>query len=135
MSKGLASYCKAETTFTFYFSILTMSNAFLGIDNREMKSESGFSFAITSQPLWIAAKILNQNEIVSIGKNAIRWSKKIGKNMRASSTNLEATSDVTEVGYVLELNSKSVINEGVDKMTRAHIASSVAKVASKMLWN
>ena len=51
--------------------------------------------------------------------------------MRASSTNLEATSDVTEVGYVLELNSKSVINEGVDKMTRAHIASSVAKVASK----
>ena len=55
--------------------------------------------------------------------------------MRASSTNLEATSDVTEVGYVLELNSKSVINEGADKMTRAHIASSVAKVASKMLWN
>ena len=48
--KGLASYCKAETTFTFYFSILTLSNAFLGIDNREMKSESGFSFAIASQP-------------------------------------------------------------------------------------
>ena len=52
--KGLASYCKAETTFTFYFSILTMSNAFLGIDNREMKSESGFSFAIASQPLCTA---------------------------------------------------------------------------------
>ena len=50
-SKGLASYCKAETTFTFHFSILTLSNAFLGIDNREMKSESGFSFAIASQPL------------------------------------------------------------------------------------
>ena len=48
--KGLASYCKAETTFTFYFSILTLSNAFLGIDNREMKSESGFSFAIASKP-------------------------------------------------------------------------------------
>ena len=48
--KGLASYCKAETTFTFHFSILTLSNAFLGIDNREMKSESGFSFAIASQP-------------------------------------------------------------------------------------
>ena len=47
--KGLASYCKAETTFTFLFSILTLSNAFLGIDNREMKSESGFSFAIASQ--------------------------------------------------------------------------------------
>ena len=50
-SKGLASYCKAETTFTFYFPILTLSNAFLGIDNREMKSESGFSFAVASQPL------------------------------------------------------------------------------------
>ena len=49
--KGLASYCKAETTFTFYFTILTLSNAFLGIDNREMKSESGYSFAIASQPL------------------------------------------------------------------------------------
>ena len=48
--KGLASYYKAETTFTFYFSILTLSNAFLGIDNREMKSESGFSFVIASQP-------------------------------------------------------------------------------------
>ena len=48
--QGLASYCKAETTFTFHFSILTLSNAFLGIDNREMKSESGFSFAIASQP-------------------------------------------------------------------------------------
>ena len=50
LAKGLASYCKAETTFTFYLSILTLSNAFLGIDNREMKSESGFSFAIASQP-------------------------------------------------------------------------------------
>ena len=49
-SKGLASYCKAGTTFTFHFSILTLSNASLGIDNREMKSESGFSFAIASQP-------------------------------------------------------------------------------------
>ena len=48
--KGLASYCKAETTFTFYLSILTLSNSFVGIDNREMKSESGFSFAIASQP-------------------------------------------------------------------------------------
>ena len=54
--KGLASYCKAETTFTFYFSILTLSNAFLGIDNREMKSESGFSFAIASQPLRCISK-------------------------------------------------------------------------------
>ena len=34
--KGLASYCKAETTFTFYFSILTLSCAFLSIDNIEM---------------------------------------------------------------------------------------------------
>ena len=50
MAKGLASYCKAETTFTFHFTILTLTNAFLGIGNREMKSESGFSFAIASQP-------------------------------------------------------------------------------------
>ena len=48
--KGLASYCKAETTFTFYFSILTLSNALLGINNREIKSESGISFAIANQP-------------------------------------------------------------------------------------
>ena len=49
--KGLASYCKAETTFTFYFTILPLSRAFLSINNREMKSESGFSFAMaSSQP-------------------------------------------------------------------------------------
>ena len=35
--QGLASYCKAETTFTFHFSILTLWNAFLSIDNREKK--------------------------------------------------------------------------------------------------
>ena len=50
-SKGLASYCKAETTFTFYFTILPLSKAFLNINNREMKSESGFSLAKASQPL------------------------------------------------------------------------------------
>ena len=48
--KGLASYCKAETTFTFYFTILPLSRAFLSINNREMESESGFSFAMASQP-------------------------------------------------------------------------------------
>ena len=48
--KGLASYRKAETTFTFHFSFLTLSNAFLSINNREMKSESGFSFAMASKP-------------------------------------------------------------------------------------
>ena len=48
--KGLASYRKAETTFTFHFSFLTLSNAFLSINNREMKIESGFSFAMASQP-------------------------------------------------------------------------------------
>ena len=56
--KGLASYCKAETTFTFLFSILTLSNGFLGIDNRATKSESGFSFAIASQPFKFAFLIL-----------------------------------------------------------------------------
>ena len=50
LTKGLASYCKAKTTFTFHFSILTLSSAFLSIDNIEMKSESGFSFAMASQP-------------------------------------------------------------------------------------
>ena len=35
----------------FHLSISTLSNTFLGIDNREMKSESGFSFAIATQPL------------------------------------------------------------------------------------
>ena len=49
-SKGPASYCKAETTFTFHSSILTLSAAFLSINNREMKSESGFSLAMASQP-------------------------------------------------------------------------------------
>ena len=48
--KGLASYCKAGTTFTFYFTILPLSRAFLSINNREMKSESGFSLAMASQP-------------------------------------------------------------------------------------
>ena len=49
-SKGLASYCKAETTFTFHLSNLTLSNASLGINNREIKNESGISFPIASQP-------------------------------------------------------------------------------------
>ena len=34
--------------------ILTLSNAFLSIDNRELKSESGFSFAMASQPFDIS---------------------------------------------------------------------------------
>ena len=50
LTQGLASYCKAETTFTFHSSILTLSSAFLSINNREMKSESGFSFAMASKP-------------------------------------------------------------------------------------
>ena len=49
-TKGLASYCKAKTTFTFHFSILTLSRAFLSINNREMKSESLFSLATAWQP-------------------------------------------------------------------------------------
>ena len=60
--KGLASYCKAETTFTFHFSILTLSNAFLGIDNGEMESESGFSFAIDSQPFCLQYMIKRQTK-------------------------------------------------------------------------
>ena len=48
--KGLASHCKAEATFTFHSSILTLLNAFKSTNNREMKSESGFSFAMANQP-------------------------------------------------------------------------------------
>ena len=39
---------------------LTLSNAFIGIDNREMKSESGFSFAIASQPLQKTVSFIQQ---------------------------------------------------------------------------
>ena len=62
LQQGLAGYCKAETTFTFHFSILTLSNAFLGIDNREMKSESGFSFAIASQPFHPEDGLVSQRD-------------------------------------------------------------------------
>ena len=41
----------AKTTFTFPFSNLTLPNVFISINNREMKSESGFSLAMASQPL------------------------------------------------------------------------------------
>ena len=58
--KGLASYCRAETAFTFYFSILTLSSAFLSINNIEMKSESGFSFAMASQPFRFGSYIFNK---------------------------------------------------------------------------
>ena len=40
----------AETTLTFLFNFLTLSNAFFSINDREMKSESGFSLAMASQP-------------------------------------------------------------------------------------
>ena len=49
--KGLASCCKAETTFTFHFSIINASESIWQCWNREIKSESGFSFARASQPL------------------------------------------------------------------------------------
>ena len=62
--KGLASYCKAETTFTFHFPILTLSSAFLSINNREMKSESGFSFAMASKPLWERKKKIKNTKMI-----------------------------------------------------------------------
>ena len=52
--KGLASHCKAKTTFTFYFSILTLLSTLKKAFDREMKSESGFSFAMASQPFGIS---------------------------------------------------------------------------------
>ena len=39
-----------KTTFTFHFSFLTLSSAFLSINNREMKRESSFILAMASQP-------------------------------------------------------------------------------------
>ena len=55
--KGLASHCQAKTTFTFHFSIITLSNAFFYIRQREMKSESGFSLAMASQPFLLITKL------------------------------------------------------------------------------
>ena len=40
-----------KNTFTFHFSILTLSNTFVSINDREMKSESGFSLAMQ----WLAS--------------------------------------------------------------------------------
>ena len=40
---------EAETTFNFNFSILIVSRAFLSVNNKEMKSESGFSIAMASR--------------------------------------------------------------------------------------
>ena len=48
--KNYLDICYAKTTFTIHFS--TLSNSFLNINNREMKSESGFSIAMASQPFW-----------------------------------------------------------------------------------
>ena len=42
-------HCQAKTTFTFHFSILILPNAFLSINNKDMKSESGLSLAMASQ--------------------------------------------------------------------------------------
>ena len=46
-----------STPFTFHFSSLKLSNAFFSINDREMKSESGFSFAMASKPF--VQKIVN----------------------------------------------------------------------------
>ena len=71
-TEGLASYCKAETTFPFHFSILILSNAFLSIDNKKMESESGFSLAImASQPLCICWSPWKTND--SLYWNGFRW--------------------------------------------------------------
>ena len=48
--EGLASHCKAKTAFTFYFSIITLLSILKKAFDREMKSESGFSFEMASQP-------------------------------------------------------------------------------------
>ena len=68
--KGLASYCKAETTFPFHFSILILSNAFLSINNRGMKSESDFSLAMASQPFQLEELHNQTNETLIL----LNWS-------------------------------------------------------------
>ena len=75
LSKGLARYCKAETTFTFYFTILPLSRAFLSINNREMKSESGFSFAMASQPFGLGnyAKHLRDEQCSRSRVSKLMW--------------------------------------------------------------
>ena len=45
------NFAVSKTTFTFHISILTLSNAFFSINKREMKSESGYSFAMASKAL------------------------------------------------------------------------------------
>ena len=47
--KGWLAIAKLKTTFIFHFSILTLSNAFLSINDRENKSGCGFSFAMASK--------------------------------------------------------------------------------------
>ena len=69
--KGLASYCYAKTTFTFHSSILKLPSAFLSIDNREMKSESGFSLAMASQPFSMqkSCSLSNQFFLIFVLRN------------------------------------------------------------------
>ena len=50
LPQGLASHWSAKTTFTFHFSINDDLESIWKCWNREMKSESGFSLAIASQP-------------------------------------------------------------------------------------
>ena len=86
--KGLASYCKAKTTFTFHSCILTLSNALSSINNREMKSENGFSLAMASLPFWFGSKkiLLYDRFLVIVfffnkipSKND-KWTKSCAKN-------------------------------------------------------
>ena len=48
--KGWLTIAKAKSTFTFHFSTLELSNASLSLYKKEIKSESGFSLAMASQP-------------------------------------------------------------------------------------
>ena len=55
--KGWLAIAKLKPLSLFYFTILPLSRAFLSIDNREMKSESGFSFVMASQPFEIESTL------------------------------------------------------------------------------
>ena len=71
-AKGWLTITELKPLLTFHSSISTLSNAFWSINNREMKSESGFSLAMASQPL---CKILTSKAAFKFCKNATQNNK------------------------------------------------------------
>ena len=72
LSKGWLAIAKLKPLSLFIVSILTLSNAFSSINNREMKSESGFSLAMASQPFMDSSKANNVNVNAEL-TTAVYW--------------------------------------------------------------